>query len=359
MDPPRAEAKAAIAECRAAGIRPVMITGDYGVTAAAIGRELGLYEEGDEIITGEDLRRERRGWLNERAAHCSVFARVTPEDKLAIIEVLKDRDEVVAMTGDGVNDAPALKRADVGIAMGRGTDVAKEAASIILVRENFAAIVEAVREGRVIFDNIRKFVRYMLTTNFGEIATMLIASLLGLPPPLLPLQILWVNLVTDGLPAVALGFEPAEGDVMARRPRLVGAGILSGGLWQHTLWVGAFMGLCIAGLVFHGLSQDRPLDEVRTVAFSALTFAQMGHVLGIRSETRPLWKLGLRSNPRLAAAVFLTILFQILLVYFSPVGRLFHTVPLDAGLLALTFAPGLAVYALVETEKFFKMWRKR
>lgn len=326
QDPPRKEAKKAIAECRAAGIRPLMITGDYLKTAQAIGRELGI---------GPD----------------AIYARISPEDKLKIVRDLKSKGELVAMTGDGVNDAPALKEAHIGIAMGRGTDVAKEASALILTKENFETIVGAIREGRVIYDNIRKFVRYMLTTNLGEIATMLFAAAAGLPVPLLPIQILWMNLVTDGLPAVALGFEPAEGDVMKRGPRPPDENILGRGLWQHTLWVGILMGLLANGILILFSKGGSSLEETRTAGFTALTFLQMGHVLAIRSESCPLWAVGLFSNARLLIAVFLTISLQIALVALPFLQKIFHTRPLNLAQLFICFVPAMIVYVAVEAEK--------
>jgi Ca2+-transporting ATPase len=351
QDPPRKEAIAAISECRAAGIRPVMITGDYQTTAVAIARELGIHQTGDEIITGADLKRENREWLDERASRASVFARVSPEDKLSIIQVLKDGNESVAMTGDGVNDAPALRRADIGIAMGRGTDVAKEASSLILVDENFSTIVHAVMEGRVIYDNIRKFVRYMLTTNLAEIVTMLLAAIAALPTPLLPVQILWINLVTDGLPAVALGYEPAEGDVMVRRPRPTDENILGRGLWQHVLWVGISMGCLTIVMMTFFMKHGFDTASLRTAVFTALTFAQMGHVLAIRQESRPLWRIGLMSNWRLMGAVLTTVFLQIAIVTLSPLQKIFYAVPLTFSEILVCFIPATLIYFAVEVEK--------
>ncbi|MFO1464393.1 MAG: cation-translocating P-type ATPase [bacterium] len=357
QDPPRAEARPAIADCRSAGIQPVMMTGDHPATAVAIGRELGLFREGDSVITGTDLKREGRDWLDAQAERASIYARVSPEDKLRIIEVLQDNRNFVAMTGDGVNDAPALKKADVGIAMGRGTDVAKEASDLILTEENFTAIVRAVREGRIVYDNIRKFVRYMLTTNLGEIATMLFAMALALPLPVLPLQILWINLVTDGLPAVALGFEPAEEDVMGRPPRDTRENILGRGLWEHTLAVGCFMGLLSVGALYFFWRRDHDLQLAQTVTFTTLVFTQMGHVMGVRSERHALWRIGIFSNYRLAGAVLVTVISQILILYLPPLQRLFHVVPLRAAELLLCMALGLLLYASVEAEKFWRFRR--
>jgi P-type Ca2+ transporter type 2C len=351
IDPPREEVRQAIHDCRSAGIRPVMLTGDHPTTALAIGRHLGIYQEGDEVITGRDLREQGRKILDEKALYCSIFARISPEDKLRIVEVLQDTGQWVAMTGDGVNDAPALKKADVGIAMGRGTDAAKEASDLILVREDFSTIVRAVREGRVIYDNIRKFVRYMLTTNFGEILTMFFAILLGLPVPLLPVQILWINLVTDGLPAVALGFEKAEGDVMKRSPRDPQEGTLGRGLWQHTLWVGLVMGLLGVLVFFLEWKTSHNLAAARTVTFTALVAAQMGHVLAIRSETQGLWTLGLFSNYRLLVAVLLTMGSQFILLYLPQLQKIFTTTPLNPLQMVMSLGLGVVIYILVELEK--------
>lgn len=351
MDPPRPEVKEAIASCRSAGIRPVMITGDHPTTAVAIGRFLGIYREGDGVITGAELAQEGKEILDERAVHTSIFARISPEDKLRIIEVLKDTGQLVAMTGDGVNDAPALKKADIGIAMGKGTDAAKEASSLILVEENFVTIVRAIREGRVIYDNIRKFARYMFTTNLGEIATMMIALAIGLPIPLLPVQILWVNLVTDGLPAVALGFEPPEGDVMERPPRQVRENILGRGLWQHVLWVGGLMGLLVSGLVYAALHSGREVDYARALAFTTLVFTQMGHVMGIRTERQALWKAGLLGNWRLLIAVGITVVAQLLILYVPFLHGIFHSQALSVLDLSLAFAAAALIYIVVEIEK--------
>lgn len=332
LDPPRADAPAAVEKCKSAGIRPIMITGDHPMTARAIAVQLGIPEE-------------------------SVHARVSPEEKLGIVDALQKRDgEIVAMTGDGVNDAPALKKADIGIAMGiTGTDVAKEAADMVLLDDNFATIVAAVEEGRVIYDNVRKFIKYILATNSGEIWVMLVAPLIGMPLPLLPLQILWMNLVTDGLPALALGIEPAEEDVMQRPPRAPNEHVFARGLGRHVLWVGLLMGmLCLAVGYWSWKSGD---PHWQTMLFTTLTFSQMGHVLAIRSERQSLLHIGVLSNLYLAGAVGLTVVLQFALVYVAALQDLFGTKPLPAADLTLTLAASCVVFVAVEVEKWFSRRR--
>jgi Ca2+-transporting ATPase len=351
VDPLRPEAAAAVDRCRTAGIRPVLITGDHRITAEAIAAQLGIKGEGEQILTGEELARLRPADLEPRVGTISIYARVAPEHKVKIVEALKRRGEIVAMTGDGVNDAPALRAADIGVAMGRsGTDVAREASEMILLDDNFATIVSAVEEGRIIYDNIRKFTRYILSTNSGEILIMLFAILFALPLPLIPIQILWTNLVTDGLPALALGVEPPERSVMQRAPRPPGESLFTGGLGLHIVWVGLLMAAGTLSL-FAWAVQTRDLVHGRTIAFLTLMLFQMFHVLAIRSERDPLWRIGLLSNPHLLGAVLLTLSLQVALTYLPPLQKLFQTTALTAGELLACIGIASTVYFAVEGEK--------
>ncbi len=351
-DPPRPEARSAIAACHAAGVTPVVITGDDARTAAAIARRIDILDDGRDVITGAVLDDLDDTALQDRVEHIAVYARASPEQKLRIVDAWRARGAVVAMTGDGVNDAPALRRADIGVAMGTtGTDVSKEAADIVLADDNFATIVNAVAEGRRIYDNLRRFVRYLLTTNTGEIWLMALAPVLGLPIPLLPVQLLWVNLVTDGLPAVALGLEPAESDVMARAPRRPTESILGGGLWQHALWVGVLM----AGIALAVQAGARAAGwEWRTMVFTTVAFLQLGHAMAIRSERRSLRSLGLFTNWRLLAAVVATVVLQLVLVYLPPLHDWFDTAALGPGELAVTLVASSAAFVAVEVDKLIR-----
>ncbi len=356
-DPPRAEARAAVTDCMAAGITPVMITGDHPATALAIARELGIADTPDAVLTGAQLATLDDAALRARIDALRVYARVDPAQKIRIVKALQAQGQFVAMTGDGVNDAPALKQADIGVAMGRtGTDVAREAASLVLLDDNFASIVAAVREGRRIFDNIRKFIRYALTGNSGEIWTLFLAPLIGLPIPLLPLHILWINLVTDGLPGLALAAEPAERGVMQRPPRPAGESVFAGGLWQHALWVGLLMAALSLGVQAWALSQGQ---HWQTMVFTTLTLAQMAHAMAIRSETDSLFTQGLRSNLPLAAAVLSTLLAQLAVIYWPPMQALFHTQALSLPELALCAACAGVVFVAVEVEKALRRHRRR
>ncbi|MBI3608088.1 MAG: cation-translocating P-type ATPase [Nitrospirae bacterium] len=356
MDPPRPEARAAVARCREAGIRPVIITGDHRITAEAIAVNLGIKGPADRVLTGADLDALSEIELEALVPSVSVYARVSPEHKVKIVRALKRRGEIVAMTGDGVNDAPALRMADIGVAMGRsGTDVAREAADMVLLDDHFATIVAAVEEGRVIYDNIRKFTRYMLSTNSGEMLTVLFAMLLGLPLPLLPIQILWLNLVSDGLPALALGVEPPERAIMARPPRSPRESLFAGGLGSHILWTGVLMAAGTVA-VFGWACRTQDLAHGRTMAFMTLTMFQMSHVLAIRSERDALWTIGPFSNSRLLGAVLLTIGLQLALTYNPVLQPIFHTTGLTGPALATCLAVAATVYVAVEIEKW---WRYR
>lgn len=355
IDPPRPEAAAAVAKCKAAGIRPVMITGDHPLTAQYIARQLGIAVEGS-VLTGPELDRLSVDELEHLAESVPVHARVSPEHKLKIIEGFQRRGHIVAMTGDGVNDAPALKKADVGVAMGiTGTDVAKEAADMVLLDDNFATIVDAVEEGRVIYDNIRKFIKYILATNSGEIWLMLAAPLFGMPLPLLPLQILWTNLVTDGLPALALGVEPSESDTMRRPPYRPDENIFSRGLGLHVIWVGLLIGLLSLGVGYWYWRGNDP--NWQTLLFTTLTMAQMAHVMAIRSERQSVFQMGIFSNKPLLGAVSLTVVLQFALVYVPFLQEFFETRPLPLRDLALAVILSALVFVAVEIEKW--MARRR
>ena len=350
IDPPRPEAEAAVQECLGAGITPIMITGDHPGTARAIAARLGIADPGAEVLTGNDLTALSDAELQQRAAAVRVYARVSPEQKIRIVKALQARGEFVAMTGDGVNDAPALKRAGIGIAMGdKGTDVAREAADMVLLDDNFATIVRAVREGRRIFDNIRKFIKDTMSSNSGEIWTLFLAPFMGLPIPLLPIHILWINLVTDGLPGLAFTAEPAEPGVMQRRPRPPDENIFAHGLWQHILWVGLFVGGLSIGAQAWAIS--RGVEYWQTVVFTVLTVSQLFHSLAVRSEQASLMRIGLFSNLPMLGAVILTVLLQLAVIYLPVLNPIFKTQPLPLFDLAVCFAVSSLVLVAVEVEK--------
>ena len=357
MDPPREEAREAIELCRTAGIKPVMITGDHPITAHVIARKLGLADDDSKsIMTGRELEKLPMEEFERRVESIKVYARVAPEQKLKIVRALQDKGEFVAMTGDGVNDAPALKRADIGIAMGiTGTDVAKESADMVLTDDNFATIVKAVREGRRIFDNIRKFIKYTMTSNSGEIWTIFLAPFFGLPIPLLPIHILWINLVTDGLPGLALAAEGAEKDIMKRPPRHPKESIFAEGLAAHIIWVGLLMGA--VSILTQALSIDSAAHW-QTMVFTVLCLSQIGHVLAIRSETESLLSMGLLSNKPLLGAAVLTFGLQMATIYVPLLNPVFKTEPLSMNELAFTLAMSSAVFIAVEIEKTVKRRRR-
>ncbi|HSJ55094.1 MAG TPA: cation-translocating P-type ATPase, partial [Anaerolineae bacterium] len=358
IDPPRPEVRDAVQTARDAGIRPVMITGDHPLTAREIARELGIAGEDARSLTGEQLARMSVEELEAVVEEVSVYARVSPEHKLKIVQALQDLGQIVAMTGDGVNDAPALKRADIGVAMGiTGTDVSKEAADMVLLDDNFTTIVAAVREGRTIYDNIRKFIKYTMTSNAGEIWVMLLAPFFGMPLPLLPLQILWVNLVTDGLPGLALAIEPAERRIMRRPPYPRSENIFGRGLGVYVLWVGLLMGAVSLALGFWAWRTGRP--NWQTMVFTTLTLSQMGNVLAIRSDRESLFTIGLLSNKPLLGAVALTFALQMAVVYVPFMQELFETSALSLADLAISLVLSTVVFIAVELQKLVARQREK
>ncbi|MEH6503777.1 MAG: cation-translocating P-type ATPase [Cycloclasticus sp.] len=352
IDPPRAEVPQAVADCLTAGITPVMITGDHPGTAMAIARRLGIVDDDHaKILIGQELSDLSDEDFSSIVESVRVYARVTPEQKLRIVKALQEKDQFVAMTGDGVNDAPALKRAGIGIAMGlKGTDVAREAADMVLLDDDFTSIVRTVRAGRRIFDNIRKFINYTMSSNSGEIWTLLLAPFLGLPIPLLPIHILWINLVTDGLPGLALTAEQAEPNIMRRKPRPTNDNIFAHGMWQHIVWVGLFIaGLSLAAMAW---AISREAAHWQTMVFTVLTVSQLFNSLSVRSESESLFRIGLFSNLPLLAAFMLTLLLQMAVIYTPALNVIFHTQPLPMFDLAVCMALSSLVLFAVEIEKW-------
>lgn len=332
IDPPRKEVKDAVLKCRLAGIRPVMITGDHKNTAFAIGKELDICKDQSEVITGEELDDLSDRQLASKVDHISIFARVSPNHKLRIVKAFKSKNKIVAMTGDGVNDAPAVKEADIGISMGvSGTDVTKEASSMILLDDNFATIVSAIEEGRVIYDNIRKFIRYLLSCNLGEVLTMFLASVFYLDTPLLPIQILMVNLATDGLPAIALGVDPADGDIMTGKPRPKNENIFARGLSEKIIVRGSLIGVCTVLAFVVGQYYGFGLETSRTIALCTLIMSQLIHVFECRSERHSIFEINLFSNVYLLGAVAVSICMLFCVIYIPFLQGVFHTTALNIG----------------------------
>jgi Ca2+-transporting ATPase len=352
IDPPREEAKLALQECKTAGIRTVMITGDHPATATAIAKQIGLLSSDDLVITGKELQALADADFAEKVEKIGVYARVSPEQKLKIVKAMQARHHFVSMTGDGVNDAPSLKAADIGVAMGiSGTDVSKEASDMVLLDDNFATLVKAVKEGRHIYDNIRKFVRYIMTGNSAEILIMFIAPFFGLPIPLLPIHILWINLVTDGLPGLALANEKPEADIMSRPPRKTDEGLFAGGVGYHIIWVAILMASVTLTVQAYAIYENA---HWQTMVFTVLSFSQLGLVMAIRSDRQLLYNLGLLSNVPLLLSIIFTVILQLGVIYVPFANKIFKTQPLTIGELTVCILGSAIVFFVVEVVKFIK-----
>ena len=344
IDPPRKEAAAAVSKCRRAGIKPVMITGDHKLTAQAIAKELRIYTDGDRIITGKELDKMSDSQLENAVLDTSVFARVSPNHKLRIVRAFKKKNSIVAMTGDGVNDAPAIKEADIGVAMGiNGTDVTKETASVVLLDDNFATIVTAVEEGRTIYSNIRKFIRYLLSCNIGEVVTMFAGMLMGFPVVLLPMHILLINLVTDSLPALALGVDPPDKNIMNLPPRRKDDTLFSGGLAGKIIFRGILIGLTTLAVYVGFLNTGNSLEVARTAAFVTLVATQLVHVFECKSERLPLYKINIFNNLKLIGSVILSAGVVAASLYISFLQTIFQTKPLSITQLLIVVGASLVV----------------
>lgn len=358
LDPPRPEVRQAVLQCRKAGIRPIMITGDHALTASAIARQLGILQEHTQVLTGTQLDEMDPQALEKAAQSCAVYARVTPEHKMRIVRALQKRGEVVAMTGDGVNDAPALKAADIGCAMGQsGTEVAKTAADMILTDDCFSTIVAAVEEGRGIYANIQKAIHFLLSCNIGEIFTVFVAFLLRLPSPLLAIQLLWVNLVTDSLPALALGVEPTEQDVMQRKPLSRTQSLFAGGLWSRILTEGLLIGSLsflayVVGRSCFDADATQPLIG-RTMAFAVLSFSQLVHAFNTRSE-RSLFAVGLGTNRKMLIAFLIGMCMQVSVITVPLLSGVFRTAALTLLQWVIVAVLSLVPLAVIELEKAVK-----
>src|SRR5512135_672447 len=357
IDPPREEAKAAVRKCQVAGIRPVMITGDHPATAMAIARELGLAREADRALTGQELDRLSDANLADVVEEVPVYARVSAEHKLRVVRAWKARRQVVAMTGDGVNDAPAMRATDIGIAMGiTGTDVTKESSDMVLTDDNFASIVSAVEEGRGIFDNIHKFVHYLLASSTSEVLLMLLAALVGWTAPLTAVQLLWINLVTDGLPALVLGVEPLERDIMSRAPRPPREPVITRRRGRLTLLHGILMAVVGVAAFASTFGQGEDLERARTATFCTLAFTQLFFAFACRSQSHTLWRLGPFANPYLFAAIAASTLLQVGVVTL-PLARTVFDIPTHPGSDWLYILPlALAPVTAVEMSKLFRGW---
>jgi Ca2+-transporting ATPase len=360
IDPPREEVKEAIGKCRDSGIKTVMITGDHKNTAVAIARELGFYGEDSLALTGEELDKLSEAEFEGEVQRTSVYARVSPEHKLRAVRGWRKRGEVVAMTGDGVNDAPAVKEADIGVAMGiTGTDVTKEVSDMIITDDNFASIVAAVEEGRGIYDNIKKFIHYLLSCNSGEILVMFIASLLGFPVPLLPIQILWVNLVTDGLPALALGMDPVDPNIMKRPPRKTDEAVIPARMARLILAQGAFIAFCsLLAFVFVLYVEKEGIVRARTAALFAMTCSELFQSLNCRSQTVSFFKLGIFTNGKLLLASMGSLALQIVIIFTPFLQRIFRVEALSLLDMAVLMAiSSLPLWAMEIVKILNKRWK--
>ena len=352
IDPPRNEVMQAVAECKAAGIVTVMITGDHPLTAKTIAQRIGiLSSEEDMIMTGQQLAGLDNAYFLDKIEAIKVYARVSPEQKLQIVKALQQKGHYVAMTGDGVNDAPSLRRANIGIAMGMtGTDVSKEAAHMILLDDNFLTIVKAIREGRKVYDNILKFIKYLMTTNSSELLVLLLGPLLGLPIALLPIHILWINLISDGLPAISLSYEKAEKNIMKRPPRPPQQNVFANGRDWHMVWVGIVMATIALAAQFWAIRYDL---HWQTIVLNVLCLSQMGHLLAIRTENNFFIGVGMFSNKPLIAAVFLVLILQIVITYVPFLQQIFHTEALTVNEFIVVAVLSVLVFFVVEIEKAF------
>jgi Ca2+-transporting ATPase len=359
MDPPRLEVRDAVAQCRNAGIRTVMVTGDHKNTAVAVARELGLWAEGDEVVSGVEIDEMSDDDLLKRVEKIRIFARVSAEHKMRVVKAWRGKGQVVAVTGDGVNDAPAIKEADIGISMGiTGTDVTKEASDMVLTDDNFASIVAAVEEGRSIYANIKKFIHFLLSCNIGEVLTMFIASLIGWPVPLRAAQLLWMNLVTDGFPALALGVDPPDKDLMRLKPRRSNERVIPASQFAMM----SFQGLVIAvaalvafqiGWNHRGLEGEMRVEYAQTMAFATLVIAQLFHSFDCRSMRRSVFSKGFFTNPSLLLAFGGSFILQMLVMYLPPLRAFFQIGRLETLDLAIAAALALSPVLATEIIKFF------
>jgi len=356
IDPPREGVKEAVKTCRKAGIKTVMITGDHIATAKAIASDLNILGAGDKAITGKELDQIPQEKLEKEINEYSVFARVTPEHKVRIVKAWQSTGAVVAMTGDGVNDSPALKSADIGIAMGKnGTEVAKNAADMILTDDNFVTIVKAVKQGRNIYDNIKKAIHFLIATNIGEIVTIFMGLVLGLKSPLLAIQLLWINLVTDSLPAIAIGLEPPDKDIMNRKPQDSKKGIFADGLWNKIIVEGIMLGM-LTLVAFSIGNKYFGVEVGRTMAFVAMGLLELVHSFNIKSE-QSIFKVGIFENKFLIGSFILGLFVQTIVVVIPTFAEVFKLVPLNQTQWLITLGIAILPIPIVEIQKKVNEWK--